>query len=414
MLFASPFPRRVLPSACALATLACTALLTLAHAAPGPGAAAPLLRDGQAEQRLLQVLALTSAGLTAQALPLAEALVHDYPNFQLAQLALGDLLLARTGAVQALGNTEAPTDAARATLQELRQESLQRVTAQKLGHVRPGTVPVQVLALPSSTRHVIAVDAALSRLYLLENTALGLRLVGDYYASVGKLGIDKVVEGDQRTPLGVYFITSRLDPKTLKDFYGAGALPLNYPNALDMRRGKTGHGIWLHGTPPNQFSRAPLATDGCVALANPDLERLLQQVEPRTTPVIIAPQLQWAAPADLASQREAFSATLAAWQQAKTSGDMAALLRFYADDFQGAKQATLASYRQELTKELAQHRGGQLALKELSILHWQDSEQTMVVTFGQVLRGQRSGTTKRQYWRYQQERGWQIFFEGRV
>ena len=37
--------------------------------------AATPLRDGQAEQRLMQVLALTSAGLTQQALPLAEELV---------------------------------------------------------------------------------------------------------------------------------------------------------------------------------------------------------------------------------------------------------------------------------------------------------------------------------------------------
>ncbi len=55
------------------------------------------LRDGQAEQRLMQMLAPTSAGLTQQALPLAEDLVRDYPNFQLAQLALGDLLLAQAG-----------------------------------------------------------------------------------------------------------------------------------------------------------------------------------------------------------------------------------------------------------------------------------------------------------------------------
>ena len=42
-------------------------------------------------------------------------------------------------------------------------------------------------------------------------------LVADYYASVGKLCTEKVVEGDQRTPLGVYYITSRLDPATLNE-----------------------------------------------------------------------------------------------------------------------------------------------------------------------------------------------------
>ena len=38
-----------------------------------------------------------------------------------------------------------------------------------------------------------------------------------------------------------------------------------------MFKRRTGSGIWLHGTPPDQFARAPLATDGCLVLANPDL-----------------------------------------------------------------------------------------------------------------------------------------------
>jgi hypothetical protein len=102
----------------------------------------------------------------------------------------------------------------------------------------------------------------------------------------------------------VYFITSRLDPAKLKDFYGAGALPINYPNPLDQSRGKTGSGIWLHGTPPDQFSRAPQATDGCLVLANPDLERILRTVEPRSTPVVIARQLQWVQPHSVAGRAQ--------------------------------------------------------------------------------------------------------------
>ena len=261
-------------------------------ARPAPPAPAPL-RDGQAEERLLQVLELTRQGQTRDALTQAERLVRDYPNFQLAQLALGDLLAARARPLQQPGDVPSALHAeARTTLLELRTELQRRVEARG---ARPGQqkVPSQFLELAPRYRHAIAVDASRSRLYLFENTPQGLRLVADYYASVGKLGIEKSVEGDQRTPLGVYFITSRLDPATLRDFYGAGALPLNYPNPLDQLRGKTGSGIWLHGTPPDQFSRAPLATDGCVALANPDLERILRTVEPRSTPVVIAKQLQW-------------------------------------------------------------------------------------------------------------------------
>ena len=377
--------------------------------------AATPLRDGQAEQRLMQVLALTSAGLTQQALPLAEDLVRDYPNFQLAQLALGDLLLAQTGQLATLGSTTAPTSEARDTLNALRVESLRRLAAQKQGLVPPpGTVPAQLLQLPKSYRHAIAIDAALSRLYLLENGPQGLRIVADYYASVGKMGIDKTTEGDQRTPLGVYFITSNLDPKTLDKFYGAGALPLNYPNPLDVRRGKTGRGIWLHGTPPEQFSRAPQATDGCVALANPDLERLLRTVQTRTTAVVIAPSLTWVPADDLAPLRDSFVATLAAWQEAKSGNDLSALLSFYTDDFQGLKKITRQAWSQQLAADMAKQKGRPLVLKELSLMHWQDEEDTMVVTFGAVPQGERSGSTLRQYWRFAKGQGWKIFFEGNI
>lgn len=373
------------------------------------------LRDGQAEQRLMQVLTLTSMGQTAQALQLAQELVREYPNFQLAQLALGDLLLARTHGLATFGNIDAPNEQTQATLHALRVESLRRIAAQNQALAPPlGSIPTQFVQLPRSFRHAIAIDAALSRLYLLENGPQGLHVIANYYASVGKLGIDKTLEGDQRTPLGVYFITSSLDPKTLDKFYGSGALPLNYPNPLDVRRGKTGHGIWLHGTPPQQFSRAPQATDGCVALANPDLERVLRTVQPRTTAVVIAPTLTWVQPQELAPTRQAFAAVLAAWRQARSDGMLATVLDFYTEDFQGPRKMNLAAWRNQLQGELTKQQGRQLQLKDLSLLHWQDVEDTMIVTFGAVPQGKRTGAVKRQYWRYEESLGWKIFYEATI
>lgn len=378
------------------------------------GSTAPALRDGQAEARLMGVYQLIAEGRHREALAHAEALARDYPNFQLAQLVVGDLLMARTRPIRRLGDVPEP-DSARsiqtaATLEELRNESRQRVDAQRS---RPPahTIPAQFLELSPRSRHAIAVDASRSRLYLFENTPKGLQLVADYYASVGKLGIEKNLEGDQRTPLGVYFITSRLDPATLKDFYGAGALPINYPNPLDQSRGKTGGGIWLHGTPPDQFARAPLATDGCLVLANPDLERILRTVEPRSTPVVIARQLQWVAPHAVQADRKSFDAVLNAWRSAKTEGDMSRLMGFYAPDFQSYRKKPLQEWSQVLQAETRALRGRELHLKDKSYLRWTDSADTMVVTFGEVAAGARTGPVKRQYWARRGQQ-WQIFFEG--
>jgi len=379
-----------------------------------PPTQAPELRDGQAEKRLLAVYKLIGEGRHREALAQAETLARDYPNFQLAQLAVGDLLMARTRPIRRMGDVPEPDSAhslqAAATLDELRNESRQRVDAQRS---RPPaqSVPAQFLELSPRSRHAIAVDASRSRLYLFENTGKGLQLIADYYASVGKLGIEKTLEGDQRTPLGVYFITSRLDPATLKDFYGAGALPINYPNPLDQSRGKTGSGIWLHGTPPDQFARAPLATDGCVALANPDLERILRTVEPRSTPVVIARQLQWVAPHSVSAERKSFDAVLNAWRSAKSQGDMQRLLGFYAPDFQGYRKKPLDEWAKVLQAEARALKGRELQLKDKSYLRWTDSADTMVVTFGEVAEGARTGPVKRQYWARRGQQ-WQIFFEG--
>lgn len=373
-------------------------------------AAKPAPRDGQAEARLIEVYRLVGQGQARSALARAEALVREHPNFQLAQLVYGDLLAARVRPVRSLGDVPEGAGAQGAQpLAELREESRLRIRA-LLERPPAGTVPSQFLQLSTRSRHAIAIDTSRARLYLFENTARGMKLLGDYYVSVGKQGVEKAVEGDLRTPLGVYYITSNLDPKTLKDFYGAGALPINYPNPYDIRRGKTGSGIWLHGTPPGQFARAPRASDGCVVLANPDLERLLRTVEIRSTPVVIAPSLQWVAPAKLQADARPFAEALAAWRAARSSGDAGRLLPFYAPDFSSDGQG-LAEWMPQLHAEMGRMRGRTVQLKDLSFLRWTDSAETMVVTFGEVPEGARSGPVKRQYWMRMGPQ-WKIFYEG--
>ena len=149
----------------------------------------------------LVCLAATGSALTQaqgrEALTKAESLVQEYPNFQLAQRVYGDL-----------------RDEAQMRLKALRE--------------RPpsGAVPSEFLTLSPHSKHAITVDISCSRLYLFENRLTGLVLLADYDISVGKSGVEKNIEGDLRTPMGIYFITSNIDPKSLKDFYGSGALPI--------------------------------------------------------------------------------------------------------------------------------------------------------------------------------------------
>lgn len=376
-------------------------------------ALSPLL--GQAEARLIEVYQRIGQGRMREALTLADALVRDHPNFQLAQLVLGDLLSLQVRPVRQLGDVpEAKALAAMEQLDALRTESQRRLRA--LSERPPaGSVPSPFLQLAPHNRHAIAVDASRSRLYLFENTAGlhesgGLRLVGDFYISVGLQGTGKEVEGDKRTPLGVYFITSSLDPRALPDLYGVGALPINYPNALDLQRGKTGSGIWLHGTPREQFARAPQASDGCVVLSNPDLERLLATVQTRTTPVVIAERLTWVEPQALAPARDAFLTRMEAWRQARSNGAIETLRDFYSPGFR-ANGRDLAQWWSQQQVVWGRTPARNLSLKDLALLHWQDQDNTMVATFAEIPAGQRQGTVRRQYWRHEQGQ-WRIFYEG--
>ncbi|WP_081699911.1 L,D-transpeptidase family protein [Candidatus Symbiobacter mobilis] len=365
-----------------------------------------------AESRLLDIYRLILLGDTRTALLYATALVRDYPHFALAQLVYGDLLQARSRPMQQFGDALPPQrKAGQDALADLREEARLR---SKAANERPRLmrVPSQFVHLAPEIRHAIAIDASRARLYVLENRASGMVVVANYYVTIGKMGLGKTSEGDQRTPTGVYFITGRIPSQALREEYGAGALPLNYPNPIDQRRGKTGSGIWLHGPSPKQFARAPEASDGCIVLSNPDLEQLMRTVEPRLTPVVIAPRLHWVHPRSLQSNRQDFEARLRAWSQARSHSDPEALRAFYEAVSIGPKIAPavdadgIAPATTRQTDKLLPR-----APRALSLLRWVDPEETMIVTLEEP--SAKDSIFRRQYWA-RQGRQWFIIHESIV
>jgi hypothetical protein len=237
--------------------------LALLVAAPWAAGAAPAPTP---EDRLSAVFQAIEAHQHDVALKRVEALIRDHPNFRLAHLVRGDLLLARSRPLQTFGDVAktVPQD----KVADLRDEALARLRAQRQ---RPSDdrLPRHVLQLHSEQKHVLLVDSRRSRLYVFANAGGRPRLVADYYVTLGKNGVEKTREGDQKTPLGVYHVTANLPRKKLTDFYGSGAFPINYPNEWDRRLGRNGHGIWLHGTPSAMYSRPPRASDGCIVAGRP-------------------------------------------------------------------------------------------------------------------------------------------------
>lgn len=378
------------------------------------------------EARLLGVIELIERQQLDAALKAAASLTADVPHFQAAQLVYADLLRFKTGRAPALGYVPAPARAGilvkntiaapvavpaeahewQAQLQGLQQELRQRV--QGAASLPPtGSIPGEFLVLGPSVRHAIAIDASKSRLYLFTNENGKLRLTGDFYVSVGKLGMGKVEEGDQRTPQGMYFIGREIPGTRLPDLYGKGALTVNYPNDWDRAMGRSGAGIWLHGSPPQQFARLPQASDGCVVLANPDLTLLMKTVAPQT-PVLIRDRLQWVMPADQRHQKmvDAFVPVLASWQQVWASADERRLDEIYAADFRASESARASQQRLA-----ALFKQPDASLQEVSVYGWRDAKgEIRIANLRVKSKAFVQALPLRQYWRKSGER-WVLFSE---
>ena len=306
-------------------------LLTLLLAAPTLHAAGL-----DADRQLASSLLAISQSRMPEALTAVDQLTRQHPNFRLAHLVKGDLLLARVQPLQTLGNT---SSARSADLDQLRDEARQRVRA--LTDSLPNDrVPAYLLNLDDSYRHALVVDASRSRLYVYANRA-GLPIrVADFYVTIGKAGAgkQKQKEGDNRTPIGIYSVSSFKSPRELTDFYGSGAFTLSYPNEWDTRQGRNGHGIWIHGSPSSTYSRTPRASEGCVVLANGDLTRLGQYIQTGKTPVIIAEQIEWVAYDALDARRDDLAAAIDQWRKDWESRDTARLLSHYSASFRSESQ----------------------------------------------------------------------------
>ncbi|MGH8222153.1 MAG: L,D-transpeptidase Cds6 family protein [Woeseiaceae bacterium] len=364
----------------------------------------------RAEAQLRHVFDRLAQGRLNDALGEADRLVAAYPNFRLAHLLRGDLLLARAQPIAGLGNG-AP--GARERLEELRAEAAVRLRAPN--ELPPAdSVPRHLLQLAPTQRHAIVVDASRSRVYVYENAGGVPRLVENYYSTRGKRGIEKVREGDQKTPIGVYHVTSSIPGRKLPDLYGWGAFPLSYPNEWDRLQGRTGYGIWIHGVPTDTYARAPQASDGCIALANPEIEQLAKLVQPGLTPVIITKRTDWVAADAWRAERDAFLLEVESWRADWESRDAERYLAHYAAGFR-SDGMNLERWRAHKRRVNAGKSWIKVSLSNVSAFLDPSAEPLMVVTFDQDYRSSNLSqkARKRQYW-VQEGGRWKIAYEAAV
>jgi murein L,D-transpeptidase YafK len=368
--------------------------------------------DSGPEAMLAHVFHLIEKHRLDFALAQTDALIDAYPTFRLAYLIRGDLLLARSGHLAGFG---AAPDAPAERIEGLRDEAMARLAAY---HHKPPTdrLPRYLLQMDASQEYALVVDARRSRLYVYRNDNGMPRLAADYYVSQGKRGVDKLREGDKKTPVGVYHVTSSVPRDKLSDFYGSGAFPISYPNEWDRLQGRDGHGIWLHGTPSDTFSRPPKASDGCVVLSNRDLTELGKTVQVGLTPVIISDDVEWLSPTEWQRERNALAQAVDAWRRDWESRNAERFLAHYSRRFKSDAAGYEADFEGFAARKRAINDGKRwvkVELRNLSMFRNPGAGDVVVVTFEQDYRSDNLNDSmkKRQYWS-REDGVWRIVYEG--
>ncbi|MEJ2038129.1 MAG: L,D-transpeptidase, partial [Desulfosarcinaceae bacterium] len=145
--------------------------------------------------------------------------------------------------------------------------------------------------------------------------------------STGKAPGPKQVEGDQKTPEGIYFVLRNVPGRFLSDIYGSRALPLDYPNWMDRTAGRSGSAIWLHGT---NKPLKPRDSNGCIVFNNRAIDDLAHRIRMQRTPVILVDALRWQPQAAAEEKADAVLPIISRWQRALMGGSYQRLKQWYA------------------------------------------------------------------------------------
>ena len=370
------------------------------------------LRYETPEKMLVKSLVEISEGKVDIALKTIDALIKQTPNFKLAYLIQGDLLLAHAKQINGIGDETKGEK--KEEVENLKNEAKVRIE-RYLNNLNLQNEPKIFAQLNDKDKYLFYVDAGSSRLYLYENIDGKLSYKDDFYVSIGKNGFGKQYEGDKKTPVGVYF-TGKKIRESLSDFYGEAAYPLSYPNEIDIKNKRNGSGIWLHGTPKTTYNRAPLASDGCIVLSNPDLIKLSSVLDNNKIPIIISFQslkdLE-SSNKNLAERKLSLINAIERWREKWEDQDTESYLKFYSKNFFSEKD-DYESWTKRKRIIQTQKQKVFIELSEISFFDYPNTENEMVLV--DFIQDYKSPTinnkmNKRQYW-INENNEWRIMYEG--
>lgn len=217
-----------------------------------------------------------------------------------------------------------------------------------------GQLPTALLGLTSTTgafsQYAFLVDKRARTLTVWQTTPDDkLKLVGAWPTDIGEKEGDKLIQGDRRTPEGIYFFQTTQDGRKV-DFsqYGVRIFTLDYPNYFDRLEKKSGNGIWFHAIPETKSLLR--GSRGCVVVRNAVIEELAKYIDLKRTPMLITNHVDYVSPEEWQKDRSNLTAWLEAWRASWTGKDLEAYMAQYSARFRGNRmdKAHWRKYKQNL------------------------------------------------------------------
>ncbi len=205
-----------------------------------------------------------------------------------------------------------------------------------------------------------------------------LKKVFEMNCSTGEVPGSKLRSGDKKTPEGVYFFTDQYEKKYLSPIYGSRAFPIDYPNPIDIVKGKNGNSIWLHGTNKPIKARD---SNGCVALADNDIDQLAKHIKLNRTPIIILKKISYISSESVVQVKESILSFLVKLNDALENGTYHDYLECYASEY--LPDISWWTEWRKIKKEFKRSDDISVEMKKVSVFR---HEQLFVALFDQIVR----------------------------
>ena len=183
---------------------------------------------------------------------------------------------------------------------------------------------------------------------------------------VGEKQGDKQIEGDLKTPVGAYDLTNKLTK--LDSFYGPLALVTSYPNTFDKTLNKKGHGIWIHGMPLDEQREE--YTKGCIALDNPKLKELDQNIDYNESVLLISDEdIKKASKEDISI----ILSSIFKWREAWKESDINEYLKFYSESFKRHDGMSIKQFKKYKKRIFSKNEKKQIEFSNINITPYPNS-----------------------------------------